>query len=451
MRLINIVILLISVSYLKGQSVNFTTVKSLNEAREIARRESKIIFIDCFATWCQPCKRMDKEVFLKPNIADFLNSKFVNIKVNCDLRTIDSLRDPQVFELAKLVTSSYGISGYPTLLFINEDGKLKNRINGYAGEERLLKESRKAIDPKFFYEDPKDLMNGVLEKGKGGKLELKDFAYLFKTAWDLKLPVLTDSLMEVLWTNLNLISKDTLFTKEVIEIVGTNLKASSSSFFKFFVDNFSRIDFLMKRRNYANSVIDRIIEKEYLAKLLGSINGGSLKDSSLVDWNKIDSELTSKIGNKHAKRSLTNLKREYYYFKGDMSKCIEIGKLLIDNNEIDLADPLIYSKVNSYAWVSFLNSVDKSTLEFAAESVLVVINQSPVIHRYRFIDTYANLLYKMYKLGFGGNVENAIWWEEQAINSVSDFYEKNPSNAVLGVKKNLLSCLNKMKTDVQTW
>jgi thiol:disulfide interchange protein len=44
---------------------------SWEEAIETAQKEHKIIFMDAFAEWCGPCKRMAKEVFTQKEVGDF--------------------------------------------------------------------------------------------------------------------------------------------------------------------------------------------------------------------------------------------------------------------------------------------------------------------------------------------------------------------------------------------
>ena len=40
---------------------------------EKAKKENKIIYLDCYTTWCGPCKWMAKNVFTNDTAADFYN------------------------------------------------------------------------------------------------------------------------------------------------------------------------------------------------------------------------------------------------------------------------------------------------------------------------------------------------------------------------------------------
>ncbi|HMP31839.1 MAG TPA: thioredoxin family protein, partial [Saprospiraceae bacterium] len=49
-----------------------------------AKAENKLIFVDCYTTWCGPCKKLDAEVFPNPEVGAFFNKHFVNLKVQMD-------------------------------------------------------------------------------------------------------------------------------------------------------------------------------------------------------------------------------------------------------------------------------------------------------------------------------------------------------------------------------
>ena len=45
-----------------------------------AREENKLVFMDCYTSWCGPCKKMLKEVFSRKDIGEYMNTRFVNYK-----------------------------------------------------------------------------------------------------------------------------------------------------------------------------------------------------------------------------------------------------------------------------------------------------------------------------------------------------------------------------------
>src|SRR6185312_17488120 len=58
-----------------------------------AKAEHKYIFVDCYATWCSPCKEMDKNVYMSSKIGERFNADFVSVKVQMDKTKKD---DPHV-------------------------------------------------------------------------------------------------------------------------------------------------------------------------------------------------------------------------------------------------------------------------------------------------------------------------------------------------------------------
>jgi thioredoxin 1 len=99
---------------------------SLEQAQKEAQKSNKIIFIDAYASWCGPCKKMAATSFKDEGVSEIFNKQFINLKIDCE----KDLDGPEI-------SRRYKISAYPTLLFINADGKLKKQIVGFQTPERL--------------------------------------------------------------------------------------------------------------------------------------------------------------------------------------------------------------------------------------------------------------------------------------------------------------------------
>jgi thioredoxin 1 len=103
-------------------------VNSLEEAKKAAKKEKKIIFIDAYASWCGPCKMLDKNTFSDASVGKYFNEKFINFKVDCEKHA----DGPEVMK-------TYGVSAYPTLLWVDAEGKLVKKEIGYKSPEQLLR------------------------------------------------------------------------------------------------------------------------------------------------------------------------------------------------------------------------------------------------------------------------------------------------------------------------
>lgn len=100
---------------------------NLEKAIKKAKSSGKLIFIDVYTTWCGPCKEMAATTFQDSEVGKLFNNKFINLK-------IDAENDAD----GPTISKAYTISGYPTLLFINGDGKLVKKLVGKQSKEKLL-------------------------------------------------------------------------------------------------------------------------------------------------------------------------------------------------------------------------------------------------------------------------------------------------------------------------
>lgn len=112
-----------------------------DEALAKAKSENKLLFVDVWATWCGPCKRLANEVFPQKEVGDFFNSHFVSYKLQIDIE------DKATRERYQQLANSYNAAALPTLLWVNGDGKLEHFSVGYVQAGALLEEARKALDP----------------------------------------------------------------------------------------------------------------------------------------------------------------------------------------------------------------------------------------------------------------------------------------------------------------
>lgn len=100
-----------------------------------AKKEKKIIFFDAYTSWCGPCKMMAKDVFTKDNVADLFNQTFLNVKYDMEKGEGPALKD------------KYGVSAYPTYLFVNGDGEVVHKIVGSMSAPEFMEEAKKALNP----------------------------------------------------------------------------------------------------------------------------------------------------------------------------------------------------------------------------------------------------------------------------------------------------------------
>jgi thioredoxin-related protein len=193
---------------------------SWEEAIETAKKEHKIIFMDAFAEWCGPCKRMAKEVFTQKEVGDFFNKHFINVKI-----------DMEKGEGPKL-GQKYKVSAYPTLIFVDGTGEVVNAQVGGVNADQLLglaKVSLNKGDKSKNYEEE-------YEKGNRDPEMLKAYAYALMVS-----------------------AKPTM--KIANEYIKTQTQNESEAFLEFIYDFASEADC---------SIFDRMVQnREKLIKIKG--------------------------------------------------------------------------------------------------------------------------------------------------------------------------------------
>lgn len=110
-------LLVIGAAVAANAQVRFTD-KNLDAVREEATQQNKLVFIDLYATWCGPCKNMERNVFSQPEVGDFMAQHFIAAKYDIDKPTGSAL------------AKKYGIRSIPTFLIFDTEGTLLGQITG---------------------------------------------------------------------------------------------------------------------------------------------------------------------------------------------------------------------------------------------------------------------------------------------------------------------------------
>lgn len=100
---------------------------------EEAQRQGKPVFVVFTAVWCAPCKVMEEEVFSQKPTYTYLNSNFINYKVDFDTPN------------GKTVASIYEVKTLPTVLFVNPQGVVLERKTGMATHSGLVEMGNAAL------------------------------------------------------------------------------------------------------------------------------------------------------------------------------------------------------------------------------------------------------------------------------------------------------------------
>lgn len=111
---------------------------SIEEAAALAKTSPRPIFVDAYTDWCGWCKKLDKDTFSNPVIAEILNNKYYAVKFDAEGK------EPVTFQGRKFVNDGslgkthqlayallQGNLGYPTVVFLTANSELITPVSGY--------------------------------------------------------------------------------------------------------------------------------------------------------------------------------------------------------------------------------------------------------------------------------------------------------------------------------
>ena len=112
--------------------VKFET-KSTDAVREMAIKQGKLVFIDLYASWCPPCRMMERQVFSRKDVGEVMAQRFVAAKYDTDKTT------------GRELMKRYGRDAIPLYLVFDTRGELLGRIQGAADAETFMDNLRTII------------------------------------------------------------------------------------------------------------------------------------------------------------------------------------------------------------------------------------------------------------------------------------------------------------------
>lgn len=104
-----------------GVHVPFLEGKPFAEVLRRAKAENKPVMLDVVASWCGPCKIMDKTTFADPGVVDWAKKKVISARVDAEKGE------------GRRISARYQAFSFPTVVFLDGDGNEIDRLVGGYG------------------------------------------------------------------------------------------------------------------------------------------------------------------------------------------------------------------------------------------------------------------------------------------------------------------------------
>lgn len=252
---------------------------TFEQALAKAKVENKLVFMDCYTSWCGPCKRMLNTVFVQKEAGDFFNPRFVNVKYD--------MEKGEGIELAK----RFNVKSFPTFFIIRPDGSIQHKIGGAGSLKAFLGWVEKGLHE----ETSLDFLNKQYEKGGMNKKQMLEYHRVLLCAGEREnAKVILDKLRSQLNDD-DRVKADYWFLLEG--------QPHGSEGFNFVITNYAKLkknigeeklsDYLSE--NY-NKVLNNVFKEEgnndvkAIKNLLDQVS----KEWSLIGW-KPDTRLQNKL------------------------------------------------------------------------------------------------------------------------------------------------------------
>lgn len=419
MRKLILIAIVLMISY-NGQAqngVHFEQGSNWQQVLAKAKTENKYIFVDCYATWCEPCKMMDKDVYVKDTIGNIINGSFISVKVQCDTSKNDDAAIRSWYADAHRITTDHKIKALPTFLFFNPEGEIVHKGQGYLRPHDFAVLASQALNPSIQYFT-------LVKHFKEGTLDYAAMPLLARTAKGFRDEALTRDIVNKYEQDyLDKLPNQQFATKENFYFYSDykNNLDSKGRIFDWYFHKQALVDSITHNPGYADRMVNYIIYKEEVDARFEVAR----KTAGTPDWKSIARSIDRKFGAKYVEGNALTGKVNWYR---SVQNWKNYSKFLVTKLERDGIEHLPKNAsnmlfLNNSAFEIFQHSQNPKELETAIRwsDLAMQMTKEPGGD---LLDTKANLLYKL------GKKEEALELEKKAAElahhnrDVQDAYQK---------------------------
>ena len=220
-----------------------------------AKKEGKLVFVDCYTSWCGPCRDMAEKVFPQKEAGDYFNPRFVCVKYD--------MEKGEGEELAK----RFEVRAYPTFLIVRPDGTAQHKIVGGSDLKAFIAQVEEGLDEK------KNLLflNEAYERGGMDTHQLMAYYSALTKAEEER----ADQVRSELWKKLTEQEKT---TAEYWSLIANETSQPGTPEFDFMLGHLAEL-----RQNVGRERVDEFVTNYYLDVLGNYILGYADKEAPAID------------------------------------------------------------------------------------------------------------------------------------------------------------------------
>ncbi len=204
--------------------------ESWSAVKSKAVKENRMIFMDCYTSWCGPCKGLAQNVFPQSKVGEFLNSNFVCCKYD--------MEKGEGIMLYKKYKDN--IPGFPTMLVINPaDESIVHKVVGYTEPDALIAALQDGLDGKTL-----TVFQKRYEAGERSLELIKDYCKALDVAYD------QDTKEKVVRDYIESMPLDSLMSKELLELYLPYLNDAYSTQYEYVIKNLDKLQYRLKINRY---------------------------------------------------------------------------------------------------------------------------------------------------------------------------------------------------------
>jgi thioredoxin-related protein len=405
-----------------------------------AKANGKGIFVDCYATWCMPCKEMEKFVYNNDTVAQFINDNFISVKVQMDSSKHADRETILLYPAAREFEKKYNITGLPTFLFFSASGIVLHKDVGRKSVSEFISLAKDALNPdKQMY----SIVRRAVSNGVNVKELLGTISSLKNKGEDSLAAIVAKRYID---KYLNSLTDEDLLQKEKLEFVdylGSKAVSSRSKIFRLYYRMPNKIDSIMSRPGYARLWVDAIITTE---EILNPLNDATSKGTS-PDWNRISKNILRKYDSDYSVYSVLNAKLYWYKHNKEWDSfsatLTQLWKLY--SKEFNNYD---YVYLNSIAWALVVHRNDKEMLNLALAIINIALSKAPDSEaKLGIMDTRGSILYKLGErdeavaeikniINLRRETSKGTDWDKRAINYYQNLVEDMQQGKPIEIKDN---------------